>query len=133
MDDPPPSDAKFTEADRESANRRSEARFRVELNVGIGSEHNFYQGFAENLSGGGVFIATHVQRHVGEKMDFSIQLPDSEEPITGTGEVRWIREYSESSDARPGVGLRFLELSDGAIERIERFLKEREPLFFDED
>lgn len=133
MDEPPPNDAKFAESSPESSNRRDATRFRVELEVGVVSEHNFYQGFAENLSAGGVFVATHVFKPVGALIDFSIQLPDSDVPITGLGEVRWVREYRESSDARPGMGVRFIRLSHGAQDRIERFLQDREPLFFDDE
>ena len=40
-------------------NRRRHLRYAVELDVSMSSEHNFYAGFAENLSEGGVFVATH--------------------------------------------------------------------------
>ena len=39
--------------------RRGHHRFSVDLDVSLGSDHNFYSGFAENLSVGGVFVATH--------------------------------------------------------------------------
>ena len=48
-------------------------------------------------------------------------------------EVRWLREYAEQSDLDPGMGLRFMELSPGAPERIRKFLEREEALFFDED
>src|SRR6478735_6647861 len=60
----------------ESGHRREHSRFSVDLDVTIGSDHNFYAGFAENLSAGGVFIATHKLKPVGSKIDLSINLPD---------------------------------------------------------
>ena len=49
------------------------------------------------------------------------------------GEVCWIRQYSETSDSPPGMGLRFIELAPESRQKIDAFLKNREPLFFDDD
>ena len=132
MDEQPSSLANFVEPRPESVKLRK-ARVRLELSVHAGSRHSFYQGFADELSATGIFVATHVTKPVGEKLDFSIRLQDSQDPITGVCEVRWLREYAEQSELDPGMGLRFTELSDGAPERIRRFLEREEALFFDED
>jgi uncharacterized protein (TIGR02266 family) len=113
--------------------RREHPRYSVDLDVSLGSDHNFYAGFAENLSAGGVFIATHVVKPVGERIEISIRLPDREAPIEAVGEVRWTREFSETSNVPPGLGVRFVELKDGALEAIAKFLQAREPLFWDDD
>jgi len=113
--------------------RREHERVSVELEVNLGSEHNFYAGLAENLSAGGVFIATHRLQKVGSKIDVSLKLPDSEDVFKLVGEVRWVRVYNEQSDAPPGLGIRFTELPAGAAQAINRFLGQREPLFFDDD
>jgi len=122
-------------SDREplSENRRRDPRFGVELDVTLESDHNFYAGFVENLSVSGIFVATHTQRKLGELIEFSIRFGKEEEPITGVGEVRWIRQYSETSDTPPGVGLKFKTLGGGAREKIDAFLRNRDPLFFDDD
>lgn len=112
--------------------RREHSRYDVELDVTLGSEHNFYAGFVENLSVGGIFVATHTLRKVGEVVDFSLDLPDHGKAVRGTGEVRWIREFSEHSDGSPGMGVRFLELEPGSLEAIESFLRHREPMFYEE-
>ena len=131
-------EARFTEVDRTSsgtqlqAQRRKHPRYRVDLDVSLGSDHNFYVGLVENLSAGGVFVATHLLKPVGEVIEFTIHLPDSNDVVAGTGEVRWIREYADSGDTPPGMGVRFLELSVGSVQAIERFLARREPLFYDD-
>ncbi len=112
--------------------RREHSRFQVDLDVTVTSEHNFYAGFVENMSVGGIFIATHQLAPVGERMEFSVQLPDDRAAIRGSGEVRWVRVYSEQSDAPPGMGIRFDALDPPARARIEEFLSRREPLFYDE-
>jgi uncharacterized protein (TIGR02266 family) len=113
--------------------RREHARYKVELDVSLGSDHNFYVGFVENMSSGGVFIATHMLKAVGEILELSIHIPSSDAKIIGTGEVRWVREYSERSNVPPGMGVRFLQLESGSLEAIESFLAKREPIFFDDD
>ena len=117
----------------QASHRRQYARYKVELDVSLGSDHNFYVGFVENMSAGGVFIATHLLRSVGEVFDLAIHIPSSDAMISGTGEVRWVREYSERSNVPPGMGVRFIHLEPGSLEAIEQFLARREPIFFDDD
>jgi uncharacterized protein (TIGR02266 family) len=107
-------------------------RYRVELELSMGSEHNFYAGFVENMSQGGLFIATHTKKNVGERVDFTVHLPGFAEPVSGVGEVRWVRVFSDTSNVPPGIGVRFLELRGNSLATIESFLKDREPLFYDE-
>lgn len=136
---PPPTLTRSTEGtpDAESAppseNRRRQDRFSVELDVSLENEHNFYAGFVENLSSSGLFIATHSIRPIGSQVEFSIAIGESPEPVKGLGEVRWVRQYSETSDAHPGMGLRFIELAPEGRKRIEEFLVGREPIFYDDD
>ncbi|MEO6601943.1 MAG: TIGR02266 family protein [Polyangiaceae bacterium] len=113
--------------------RREHDRFSVELEVSVTSEHNLYAGLAENLSAGGLFIATHKLQKVGSKIELTLRVPDSEEVFAIVGEVRWVRLYNELSDTSPGLGVRFLELPPGAGAAIDRFLSQREPLFFDDE
>ncbi len=113
--------------------RREHARYKVELDVSLGSEHNFYAGFVENMSAGGVFIATHMIKKCGEIVDVSIRVPNSVHVVRGIGEVRWVREFSERSNVPPGIGIRFIELEPGSQEAIQEFLARREPMFFDEE
>jgi uncharacterized protein (TIGR02266 family) len=113
--------------------RREHDRYAVDLQVNVQSEHNFYAGLAENISAGGLFIATHELQKVGSKIELTLRMPDSEEAYNITGEVRWLRLYNEQSDTPPGLGVRFLDLPPGASAAIERFLAQRDPLFFDDD
>jgi molecular chaperone DnaK len=116
-----------------SDNRRRQDRFSVELDISLETEHNFYAGFVENLSNSGLFIATHSIRPIGALVEFSISIGESPEPVKGVGEVRWVRQYSETSDSHPGMGLRFIELSPDSRRRIEAFLVGREPIFYDDE
>jgi uncharacterized protein (TIGR02266 family) len=114
-------------------NRRRAARYSVDLDVTMSSDHDFYAGFAENISSGGLFVATYVRRPKGDRMEITLNLPGYPEPIRAVGEVRWLREFSEHSNVPPGLGVRFVELPEGAASAIDSFLQDREPLFYDDD
>ncbi len=122
-----------TQGTAAASQRREHPRYKVELDVSLGSDHNFYVGFVENLSTGGVFIATHMLKSVGEVFELTVHLPNSTTAVRGLGEVRWIREYSERSNVPPGMGIRFISLEDGAQVLIEEFLARREPMFYDDE
>jgi uncharacterized protein (TIGR02266 family) len=111
--------------------RREHARHRLELEIDVSSDHNFYTGITSDLSEGGVFVATHLERAVGTVVDLAFKLPGSDEVLQAVGEVRWLRAYSESSDAPPGLGIRFVLLGPGVREAIQRFLAQRDPMFYD--
>src|SRR5687767_5118177 len=116
----------------DSGHRREHSRFSVDLDVTVGSDHNFYAGFAENLSAGGVFIATHKLKPVGSRIELSVKLPGSV-TVRALGEVRWIRVFNEQSDTPPGMGVKFLEIDETSVSAISDFLSRRDPLFFDDE
>jgi uncharacterized protein (TIGR02266 family) len=106
---------------------------RVEVTVAITaeSESNFYVGFKEGVSSGGVFVATHAPMSIGCAVDLAIVLP-GQETIRARGTVRWLREYSEANGTVPGMGIGFGRLSSADARRIEEFERARAPLFFDD-
>jgi uncharacterized protein (TIGR02266 family) len=131
--EPPPEEPAVAPAPSSRPSVRAHERRAVELEVDFASDSNFYVGFAENLSGGGVFVATYVLRPIGTVLDLSIQLAGDAEPLHVRGEVRWTREpSSRSGDLWPGMGVRFEALSPEDEGRIRAFLGTRDPLFFDE-
>jgi uncharacterized protein (TIGR02266 family) len=113
--------------------RRAHPRHDIELEVSLESESNFYMGLSENLSEGGLFIATHLVKPKGTKIEVSFKLPHVAEAIKAVGTVGWTREYSETSDAMPGMGVRFEHMAPQHVEQIREFLAARAPLFYDED
>lgn len=112
-------------------NRRA-PRIGVALDVSFQSDHNFYAGLTENISEGGIFIATHLLKPIGSIIEISIFLPESAKEVRGKGEVRWVRPPNEANDFPPGMGIRFVELAPGSLDAINEFLHRRDPMFFDE-
>ena len=113
-------------------NKRNHARAVLKTSVHLGSDSNFYTGFSNNISEGGIFIATHHNAPLGTQVHLEFSLPDNETPISALGEVRWCSQYNPNSDGAPGLGLSFLNLSDSDRRRIEAFVNHRDTLFYDD-
>ncbi len=109
-----------------------EPRVHVEVQVDFATEHNFYTGLTQDLSGGGLFVATHQIRRLGELVSVRLHLPGSGRAFEILTEVRWVRERDLSPGMGMGMGLRFLQMSPEAKAAIRAFLGKRESLFFEE-
>jgi uncharacterized protein (TIGR02266 family) len=106
------------------------------VKVDLESDSNFYTGLTQNISAGGLFIATHHIRRIGDKISLKFALPGTAEPITVETEVRWIRENSalhRVGDGNTGMGVRFINLTAEATAAINRFLESRDSLFYDDE
>ncbi len=117
---------------RPTPDRRQSQRHSTDLKVTMLSETNFYMGLSENMSEGGLFVATHQIQPIGTIVDLKFKLPMVEEPLEVKGEVRWVRPFSEDIDAHPGMGVRFLNLSDKQVQQIKAFLKTRPPIYYED-
>lgn len=84
-------------------------------------------GYSKNLSRGGMFIATVNPLAPGCRVKVELPLPP---PLSGTVscecEVVWQRRYSPGNSYDPGMGLRFLDLSEEAGQVIDDWVKEAE-------
>lgn len=111
--------------------RRATQRLPTEIEVDIHGETNFYTGFSANISEGGIFVATYRQQSIGDRLRIRVRLPDADEALEATVEVRWLRETRAEGEGAPGFGAAFVELSDAARGAIENFIAVRAPLFFE--
>ena len=107
-------------------------RVDVEADITFFSEDNFYQGFSENISEGGLFVVTYLPRKCGDVITVRFTLPGIEHTLEARAEVRWVRAGIADRHLPPGLGVRFLDLSQADRAIVERFVRKREPLFFDE-
>jgi uncharacterized protein (TIGR02266 family) len=131
---PPGTGAKVQ--DQQQQNLRASERFDLEVKVDLESDHNFYTGLTQNISAGGLFIATHHIRKIGDRITLKFALPGSADLISVETEVRWIRENSalhKVQDGSTGMGVRFINLSADATAAIQRFLQSRDSLFYDDE
>jgi uncharacterized protein (TIGR02266 family) len=116
-------------------NVRASERFDLEVKVDLESDHNFYTGLTQNISSGGVFIATHHIRRIGDRITLKFTLPGSEKVLDVETEVRWIRENSalQRVEGAQGMGVRFINLSPEASAAINAFVQSRDSLYYDDE
>lgn len=111
--------------------RRRAQRVELAVEVGLRSESNFYTGFSGDISEGGVFIATYNLLPQGARLEISFGLPGGHE-IVAQAEVRWIFDPIDINE-QPGMGVRFLSLTEEQAEAIRQFMELRPPMFFDDE
>jgi uncharacterized protein (TIGR02266 family) len=116
-------------------NVRSAERFDLEVKVDLESDHNFYTGLTQNISSGGLFIATSAIRKIGDRITLQFSLPGTPDLVSVETEVRWIRENSalHRVDGATGMGVRFVNLSPVASAAITKFLESRDSLYYDDE
>jgi uncharacterized protein (TIGR02266 family) len=110
--------------------RRHAQRVELRAKVTLSSESNFFTGWSQNISEGGVFISCLAPPTVGTIVVVNLDSEESGEPIQISCEVVWIR----TENGQPvGCGCRFESINDIQAALIRRLMDEanREPLFYD--
>jgi len=103
---------------------------RVEVNVSLVSEHNFYVGPSRRIDTGGVFIATAMPPPVGTRLAVRLGLADGRR-IDLEGEVAFVREKSATIGRQPtGCGVKLFSLPGWAVDAIDRFVLARQPIVY---
>lgn len=111
---------------------RRSPRVKLETEVELEGESNFYTGFTEDISEGGLFLATYGLLPIGTVIDLEFTLPTGH-LVSTPAEVRWLRDLRDldTEGMSPGMGLQFLELAPSDKAEIRAFIQARAPLFFD--
>lgn len=123
-------DAAVARARAEQDQRRTSIRLGLHANVTAESETNFFTGFTENISEGGVFISTFSPPPVGAEVALRITIRGSSQLVV-KGIVRWHRR--EDSGDLAGCGVQFIELDGRQGQALQAMLEQaaREPLLFE--
>lgn len=121
-----------------SASTDSVGLVRVDVALAANSASNFYRGFGGDdvFEHGGIFVATYNLPEVGASLVLRVVMPGGHE-FQAQGVVRWRRLApaggSHAPEVPPGFGLAFEDVPKGARELVDRYVKNREPLFHDHD
>jgi uncharacterized protein (TIGR02266 family) len=118
---------------REARERRTSERRIIEVDIGIQSATNFFTGFTQDISSGGLFVSTFDILAIGTPLNINFRLPGG--PVLSlNGTVRWIREYNETNpEMEPGMGIRFEELNSRDAEAINEFMAQNPPIFYEDN
>lgn len=101
------------------------------VRLGGEEQHSFYTGFTENISTGGLFVATFaISPDLGDRLTLHFSLPNGRE-IEAECEVMWLRAFSDEQPLlSPGFGLRFLDLSEDDTNAINGYIQVAGSLFY---
>jgi len=114
---------------------RQQERKELQVEVGLLADCQFYTGFAQNISSGGLFIATHDPMPVGSRFEVSFNVPGISHVFQTQCEVRWVRSYDGGAlnDLSPGMGIRFMNLETLEQELINQFISGADTIFFEDE
>ena len=118
----------------DGSDKREFARVPLEVRVDLFNDNTFFSGFTENISEGGLFIATEVPFEIGTRLSIKLSLLGAL-PDEHTVVVRWIRPPNAIGGLPPGMGVQFEELDEEEQGKLQEFLAQRvkDTLFFDLD
>ena len=82
-----------------------------------------------DLGEGGIFIQSSILWEPGQLFDLTFKLPDSNRIIECKGEVArtedkyFLDNFSKKDDPTPGMGIKFVEMSNEDKEFLRQFIK----------
>ena len=107
----------------------------INAELGAHSPSNFFKGLSGDdiVDHGGLFVATYNLPHIGSNVRLRVSLPGGYE-FEANAVVRWRREANDvgGTDAPPGFGAQFTEITAEARQLVYRYVRNREPLFHDD-
>lgn len=114
--------------------RRVFSRREFEVKVDFFSANTFFTGFTENISEGGLFIATEAPFEIGDELDVTLSLM-GKEPAPYKVVVRWIRPPGAIGGLPAGMGVQFKTITEADRVKLQEFIDSgvKDTLFFDLD
>jgi uncharacterized protein (TIGR02266 family) len=104
-----------------SIERRRRARLGCEFEVEFLGESHLIAGLTQDISEGGVFVATYQELPLGTVVSLGLELPSGRVVVQGA--VRWRRNEVEDSDLRPGLGIQFIDLDPRTVAVLTDFCR----------
>jgi hypothetical protein len=106
----------------------------VDVELGAHSQSNFYKGLAGNdvVDHGGLFVSTYQLPPIGTRLALRVSMPGGYEfEVLAT--VRWAREFQQGAGAAPpGFGAQITQIGQEERQLVYRYVRNREPLFYDD-
>jgi uncharacterized protein (TIGR02266 family) len=105
--------------------RRGEPRLLVDLEVDYGHEDNYLFAYIRDISATGIFVRTTEPEVPGTRLNLRFTPQGASEPLEVEGEVIWINPYrpDRRDSLHPGMGIRFIELTEATRRRLDEFIK----------
>jgi uncharacterized protein (TIGR02266 family) len=118
----------------DASERRVFPRKEFEVGVDLFNDNTFFTGFTENISEGGLFIATGAPLNIGDELEIRLSMM-GKPPRTHAVVVRWIRPSGGLGGLPAGMGVQFLDLSEEERAALQDFVDSglKDTLFVDLD
>jgi len=89
------------------------------LSLNIREKAALYAAYMPFLAGGGIFIPTSRQYHLGEEVFMLLSLMDDPQRIAVQGKVVWVTPDGVQGNRTPGIGVQFTNDEPGASARAQ--------------
>jgi uncharacterized protein (TIGR02266 family) len=87
----------------------------------------FVEKYAQNVTRGGIFLATRDPLPVGRVLRFEVLLRQGGPVLSGRGRVTWVKEFNPAEPHRPyGMGVQFLQVDPEARPVLDRLLRRKQ-------
>ena len=118
----------------DESERRVFRRKEFEVAVDLFSDNTFFTGFTENVSEGGLFIATGAPLDIGDELEIRLTMM-GDAPRSHRVVVRWIRPAAGLGGLPAGMGVQFVDLTERERIRLQQFVDSgvKDTLFVDLD
>ncbi len=90
--------------------------------IHIDSDRPVFFGYSKNISRSGLFVATTHPANPGDQLDLEIPFPIDKKSLRCRCEVVWRRPLGKHLPFEPGMGLRFVDLPQDIIKRIDDWI-----------
>jgi type IV pilus assembly protein PilZ len=105
--------------------RRQFERVLVDLEVDYRCEDTFLFAYITDISAMGIFVQTNSPEPSGTKLNLRFMVPSQKLPFELEGEVIWVNPYrpGDRENLNPGMGVRFVDLTQADRERLTELVK----------
>ena len=92
------------------------------LTLVLPEKQNLYDAYMPFVKGGGLFIETNRDFHLGEEVFALLQLMDEVDKTPITGKVIWMTPKSPQNGKKQGVGIQISSEDQSLTKKIETYL-----------
>lgn len=103
--------------------RRGGTRHRVDIDVDYRCRDTYLFAYVTDISETGIFIRTVTPEKAGTQLNLRFTPPGSGETLEFEGLVAWVCEPGRFAGIGPGMGIRFVEMSERQRAQLGAFLE----------
>jgi len=118
---------KDPDAEIQKSKRRDLRAPLIVQKIKIEDGQKVFFGYSKNISRSGMFIASVNPLEPGTQVEVEIPLPSDHRQSVRCGcEVIWKRLFSKKSIYEPGMGLKFLDISEDLAKELDEWATQEE-------